>query len=74
MSDIQAVGPKPIFTAVSSSAPQLFLLLRCIGFGSKVQVHISEEGLRFSLEDSSVMEGDVFRFRAPETRLTLNTT
>jgi cell cycle checkpoint protein len=50
----------PIFNAVSSSARQLFLLLRCISFSPKAQVQISEEGLRFSVEESSVMEGMVF--------------
>jgi cell cycle checkpoint protein len=47
----------PLFNAVSSSARHLYLLLRCIGFSSKAQVQISEEGLRFSVQESSVMEG-----------------
>jgi len=47
----------PIFTAVSSSARQLFLLLRCISFSTKAQVQITDEGLRFSAEESSVIEG-----------------
>jgi cell cycle checkpoint protein len=51
---------RPIFNAVSSSARQLFLLLRCISFAQKVQVQISAEGLRFSVGESSVMEGMVF--------------
>jgi len=50
----------PMFSAVSSSARQLFLLLRCISFAPKVQVQISDEGMRFSVEDSSVMEGMAF--------------
>jgi cell cycle checkpoint protein len=50
----------PIFSAVSSSARQLYLLLRCIGFANKAQVQISDEGLRFSVSDSSVLEGMVF--------------
>ena len=50
----------PMFSAVSNSARQLYLLLRCISFASKTQVQITEEGLRFSAEDSSVMEGSVF--------------
>jgi cell cycle checkpoint protein len=49
----------PTFSAVSSSTRQLYLLLRCISFASKAQVQITEEGLRFSAEDSSVMEGSV---------------
>jgi cell cycle checkpoint protein len=48
---------RPLFSAVSSSARQLYLLLRCISFAEKAQVQISEEGLRFSVEESSVMEG-----------------
>lgn len=47
----------PLFAAVSGSAKQLFHLLRCIGFSSKAQVRISKEGLRFTVEDSRVMQG-----------------
>ena len=48
----------PIFSAVSSSARQLFLLLRCVGFAAKTQVQITKEGLRFTVEESRVMQGD----------------
>jgi hypothetical protein len=47
----------PIFKAVSSSARQLFQLLNCIRFASKAQVQISNEGLRFAVEESRVMQG-----------------
>jgi cell cycle checkpoint protein len=47
----------PIFTAVSSSARQLFQLLNCIRFAPKVHVQITSEGLRFAVEDSKVMQG-----------------
>ena len=47
----------PVFSAVSSSARQLFQLLRCISFATKAQVQITEEGLRFTVEDSRVMQG-----------------
>jgi cell cycle checkpoint protein len=47
----------PILTAVSSSARQLYLLLRCINFADKAHVQINNEGLRFSVEEASVMEG-----------------
>jgi cell cycle checkpoint protein len=47
----------PILTAVSSSARQLYLLLRCISFSEKAHVQISDEGLKFSVEEASVMEG-----------------
>ncbi|KAK5134619.1 hypothetical protein LTR08_006275 [Meristemomyces frigidus] len=52
--------PTPVFSAVSSSARQLLLLLRCISFAKKAQVRISPEGLRFSTEEGSVMEAFVF--------------
>lgn len=50
-------GEGPIFSAVSSSTRQLFLLLRCVGFAKKAQVQITEEGLRFTVEESRVMQG-----------------
>jgi cell cycle checkpoint protein len=50
----------PIFTAVSTSARQLYLLLRCINFVTKVEVHITAEGLRFSAEESHVIQGLAF--------------
>ena len=48
---------RPILSAVSSSARQIFALLRCVSFGSKFMVQPTEEGIRFSVEESSVMEG-----------------
>lgn len=51
----------PLFTAVSSSARQLFHLLRCIGFASKAEVRISKDGLRFTVEESQVMQGQINR-------------
>lgn len=53
---------RPLFTAVSSSARQLFQLLKCINFASKAQVVISKEGLRFTVEDSRVMQGEFHQF------------
>jgi cell cycle checkpoint protein len=50
----------PILTAVSSSARQLFLLLRCIAFANKAHVHIGAEGLKFAVDEASVMEASVF--------------
>lgn len=50
----------PIFTAVSSSARQLFLLLRCISFASKAEVQMTHEGLRFSVEEARVIQGLAF--------------
>ncbi|KAH0542144.1 hypothetical protein FGG08_003444 [Glutinoglossum americanum] len=54
----------PIFTAASSSARQLFLLLRCVGFAAKAQVQITKEGLRFTVEESRVMQGLAFLDKA----------
>lgn len=48
---------RPILTAVSGSARQLYLLLRCINFAEKGHVQISEGGLKFSVEEASAMEG-----------------
>lgn len=50
-------GERAIFTAVSGSARQLFQLLRCINFAPKAQVQISKEGLRFTVEETRVMQG-----------------
>ena len=49
----------PIFSAVSGSARQLFQLLRCINFVSKTHVQITKEGLRFTVEESRVMQGQL---------------
>lgn len=46
-----------LFSAVSGSARQLFQLLRCINFVSKTHVQITKEGLRFTVEESQVMQG-----------------
>jgi cell cycle checkpoint protein len=54
---IEAGNDAPVFKAVSSSARQLFQLLNCIRFASKAQVQISNEGLRFLVEESRVMQG-----------------
>lgn len=51
---------QPIFSAVSNSARQLYMLLRCISFAPKAQIQISEDGLRFNVEDSSIMEGMLY--------------
>ncbi|KAF1851509.1 Rad1-domain-containing protein [Cucurbitaria berberidis CBS 394.84] len=50
----------PILTAVSSSARQLYLLLRCITSSTKAHVQISEEGLKFSVDEASIMEASAF--------------
>ncbi|KAH7079982.1 Rad1/Rec1/Rad17 [Paraphoma chrysanthemicola] len=50
----------PVLTAVSSSARQLFMLLRCIAFSNKAHVTISEEGLKLAVDEASVMEASAF--------------
>ncbi|KAI9753851.1 MAG: hypothetical protein M4579_004979 [Chaenotheca gracillima] len=50
----------PSFTAVSGSARQLFLLLRCLSFAPKAQVQITKDGLRFTVEEARVMQGLAF--------------
>jgi len=47
----------PILTAVSSSARQLYLLLRCIAFANKAHVQISDIGMKLAVDEASVMEG-----------------
>lgn len=51
-----------LFSAVSPAARDLTLLLRCIAFASKTQVRLSPEGLRFSAQETSVMEGKQFLY------------
>ncbi|KAK3710736.1 checkpoint clamp complex protein Rad1 [Vermiconidia calcicola] len=62
----------PLLTAVSSSARQLLLLLRCISFSKKSRVRISAEGIRFSTEEGSIMEAFVFLEKSLFTSYTYN--
>ncbi|KAI9692043.1 MAG: ssDNA endodeoxyribonuclease [Bogoriella megaspora] len=63
---------KPLLNAVSANARQLYLLLRCINFGLYAQIQISEEGLRFNIADSSVVEGFAFLERTLFTSFAYN--
>ena len=54
------MASEPLLLAVSSSARQLLLLLRCISFAKKAQVRIMPEGIRFSTAEGSSMEAVVF--------------
>jgi cell cycle checkpoint protein len=47
----------PQLIAVSSTARDLFLLLKCIGFAPKALVQLSKHGLRFTVEEVRVMQG-----------------
>ncbi|KAL8786331.1 MAG: hypothetical protein Q9213_002828 [Squamulea squamosa] len=53
-------NPTPLFTAVSGSVRNLFQLLKCINFATKAQVRITPEGLRFTVEESRVIQGIAF--------------
>ena len=57
MSTVEVPEGPPLFRAVSSSARQLFQLLNCIRFAPKAEVQISEDGLRFAVKESLVMQG-----------------
>lgn len=57
MSLIGNVESPPVFRAISSSTRQLFQLLNCIRFALKAHVQITNEGLRFAVEESKVMQG-----------------
>lgn len=47
----------PIFTALSTSTRQLYLLLRCIAFAPKAEVTITADGLQFKVEEAHVVQG-----------------
>ena len=58
--DSDSGNDKPLFNAVSSSTRQLFQLLKCLNFASKAHVQITRDGLRFTVEDSQAMQGQVW--------------
>jgi len=58
--DSTAGGGQPVLSAVSSSARQLFLLLRCISFAPRAHVKITQDRLHFTTEESRVMQGNAF--------------
>jgi hypothetical protein len=47
----------PIFSATTTSARQLFNLLKCCGFQSRAQMELLPEGIKVTVEDSRVMQG-----------------
>ncbi|KAL1868823.1 checkpoint clamp complex protein Rad1 [Paecilomyces lecythidis] len=65
-------GRAPVLSAVSSNANQLYTLLRCIGIAPKASVQITPEGIRFSVEESRVMQGLAFLDKALFTSYTFN--
>ena len=62
----------PLLTAVSTSARQILLLLRCISFAKKAQVRPGPDGLRLTAENGSVMEASVFLDKKLFTSYTYN--
>jgi cell cycle checkpoint protein len=54
----------PIFSAVSTSARQFYLLLRCIAFSQRAEVEINPQGIRFSVEEARVVQGLTFLDKA----------
>lgn len=63
---------EPIFSAVSSNAHHLYTLLQCIGFVPNATVHITPDGIRFSVEESRVIQGLAFLDKALFTSYTFN--
>ena len=63
---------EPIFSAVSSNAHNLYTLLQCIGFAPKATVQITPDGIRFSAEESRVVQGLAFLDKALFTSYTFN--
>ncbi|KAJ5021128.1 repair protein Rad1/Rec1/Rad17-domain-containing protein, partial [Bipolaris maydis] len=59
-------------TAVSSSARQLYQLLRCIAFSNKAHVQISDIGLKLAVDEASVMEASAFLDKSLFTAYTFN--
>jgi cell cycle checkpoint protein len=49
-----------VFSAVSTSVRQLYLLLRCISFANKAEVQITSTGIRFSVDEARVVQGLTF--------------
>src|ERR1700742_4636860 len=54
----------PIFTATSTSARQLYSLLRCIAFSQRAEVEINQQGIKFSVEEARVVQGLTFLDKA----------
>ncbi|EED24498.1 DNA repair protein Rad1, putative [Talaromyces stipitatus ATCC 10500] len=65
---------EPIFSAVTNDTYHLYTLLRCIGFAEKARIQITPDGIRFSVEESRVMQGLVFLDRTLFTTYTFNST
>lgn len=62
-----------VFSAVSTSVRQLFLILRCISFAQKAEVRISKDGIRFCVDEARVVQGITFLDKALFTSYDLHT-
>ena len=49
----------PQLVTVSSTARDIQALLRCVSFASRALVQISEQGLRFTVEEARAMQGEL---------------
>ncbi|EFQ98666.1 DNA repair exonuclease rad1 [Nannizzia gypsea CBS 118893] len=65
-------GSAPILSAVSTSAEQLYTLLKCIGFSRQASVQITPQGIRFSVEEGRVVQGLAFLDKALFTSYIFN--
>ena len=52
--------PPALFNALSTSARQLFQLLRCIAFSQKAEIQVTARGIRVSTEESRAVQGVAF--------------
>lgn len=64
---------QPLFTSLTTSARQLCQLLRCICFAPKAEVQITSQGLRFSVEETRVIQGLAFLESSLFSTFSLNT-
>ncbi|KIX07819.1 uncharacterized protein Z518_02473 [Rhinocladiella mackenziei CBS 650.93] len=62
----------PIFSATSTNARQLYLLLRCIAFSQRAEVQITQSGMKFSVEEARVVQGLTFLDKALFSTYNLN--
>ncbi|KAL4896735.1 Rad1/Rec1/Rad17 [Aspergillus ambiguus] len=63
---------EPVFSAVSSNAHHLYTSLQCIGFAPRATVQITPDGIRFSVEESRVVQGLAFLDKALFSSYTFN--
>src|SRR5689334_17911948 len=66
------MASSPLFTAISTSARQLHVLLRCIAFSPRAEVQITHSGIRFSVEEARVLQGLTFLDKALFSTYQLN--